>query len=149
VRARKPPEPAAIRYFVDRCLGAHIVPKALRAQGMDLITLAEAGYEHDAEDAEWIPKVAGKGWVILTKDKRIRLDSLELGAALASRAYYFTLGGGNYTGAEMADIILYHRSTIERLVRHRQPPIVAQLNRAELLLRAADGSLHPVKRRGG
>jgi hypothetical protein len=85
--------------------------------------------------------------VILTKDKAIRRDSLELRAVLAAEAFYFTLGGGNYTGSEMAEIILYHHATIERLVAHRDPPIVAQLNRHELLLRRNDGALQAVKRR--
>ena len=74
-----------------------------------------------------IPEVAARRWVILTKDKAIHRDSLELRAVLAAHAYYFTLGGGNYTGAEMAEIILHHRATMERLVVHRGPPIVAQL----------------------
>jgi hypothetical protein len=28
---------------------------------MDVVTLAEAGYPHDAEDATWIPEVAARG----------------------------------------------------------------------------------------
>jgi hypothetical protein len=115
---------------------------------MDIITLVEAGYAQDAQDAAWIPEVAAQRWVILTKDKAIRRDSIELRAVLTARAYYFTLGGGNYTGAAMAEVILYHRPTIERIVGHREPPVVAQLNRHELLLRKGDGSLQPVKRRG-
>ena len=114
---------------------------------MDVITLAEAGYAHDTEDAEWIPEVAAKQWVILTKDKAIRRDSIELGAALASRAFYFTLGGANYTAEEMAAIIVHHLVTIERIVRHRAPPVIAQLNRQELLLRGDDGMLRTVKRK--
>jgi hypothetical protein len=114
---------------------------------MDVVTLAEAGYAHDAEDAEWIPEVAAKRWVILTKDKAIRRDSIELGAALSSRAFYFTLGGGNYTAEEMGTIILYHLATIERLVRHRDPPVIAQLNRHELLVREDGGELRAAKRK--
>jgi methylmalonyl-CoA mutase cobalamin-binding subunit len=41
-------------------LGARIVPEALRNAGMDVITLAEAGYANDAEDAAWIPEVAAQ-----------------------------------------------------------------------------------------
>jgi len=114
---------------------------------MDIVTLAEAEFAPDTEDAIWIPTVAARGWVILTKDKRIRRDSLELGAVLAAEAVYFTLGGANYTAEEMASIILYHRPTIERLVLHRKPPIVAQLNREALLLRDKTGDLQKVKRK--
>jgi hypothetical protein len=47
----------------------------------------------------------------------------------------------------MAQIILYHRPTIERLVTNAAPPVIAQLNKHELLLRHADGSLRPAKRK--
>lgn len=76
---------------------------------MDIITLAEAGYALDTEDAVWIPEVARTQWVILTKDKAIRRDSLELGAALVSRAFYFTLGGGNYTAGSSSTAIAVPR----------------------------------------
>ena len=66
---------------------------------------------------------------------------------LTSRAFYFTLGGANYTARDMAEIILSHQATIERLVTNSQPPVVAQLNRHELLLRHNDGSLRPVKKK--
>jgi hypothetical protein len=56
-------------------------------------------------------------------------------------------GGGNYSAQDMAAIILRHRATIERLIKHRDPPVVAQLNRHELLLRDKDGELRPVKRK--
>lgn len=115
---------------------------------MDVITLAEAGFEPDTEDAIWIPAVAAQHWVILTKDRRIRRDSVELNAVLTAGAFYFVLGGANYTADQMAGIILYHRPTIERLVRHREPPIVAQLNKTDLLLRDNAGDLRPAKRRG-
>lgn len=114
---------------------------------MDVVTLTGEGYSSAAKDEHWIPRVAARGLVILTKDKKIRRDSIELHAVLTSRAFYFTLGGGNYTGAEMAETILYHRPTIERLVASRQPPVIAQLNRNEVLLRDRDGELRLVKRR--
>jgi hypothetical protein len=125
----------------------HVVPDALRANGMVVVTLDEAGYAADTPDADWIPRVAAERLVILTKDKAIRRNSLELSAVLTSCAFYFTLGGGNHTAKEMAEIILYHRPTIERLVANAAPPVVAQLNKHELLVRHADGSLRPAKRK--
>jgi PIN like domain len=114
---------------------------------MSITTMREAAYAPDTKDATWIPEVAARGWVILTKDKTIRRDSLELGAVLAARAFYFTLGGQNYLAAEMVAIILHHRTTMERLVMHRDPPVVAQLNRHEVLLRGDDGKLRMIKRK--
>lgn len=130
-------------------MGAHVVPAALREAGLDVRTMQEEGFDQEVDDTDWIPTIAKRGWVIITKDKNIRRDSLELRAVLASSAYYFTLGKADRSGVAMAEILLHHRGTIERLVAHRAPPVVAQVNGTEVLLRDPDGQLRPVKRRPG
>jgi hypothetical protein len=119
----------------------------LREAGMHVKTMQEEGFPPDVEDTTWIPLVAERGWAIVTKDKNIRRDSLELRAVLAARAYYFTLGKADRSAIAMGEIILHHRVTIDRLIVHRAPPVVAQINATEVLLRGADGELRPVKRR--
>ena len=128
-------------------MGAEAVPNALRGAGMMLTTMEEAGYPRDAKDVDWIPEVAARGWVILTKDKNIRRTSLELEAVLASDARFFTLGKASYSAAAMAAIVLHHRDTIERLVLYRQAPVIVQINKGEVLLRGKDGQLRRVKRK--
>jgi hypothetical protein len=144
---RKPPEPARLVFFLDRCLGAHVLPDLLRDAGMHVRTMQDKGFPPDVEDTAWIPVIAERGWAILTKDKNIRRDSLELRVVLATGAFYFTLGKADRSAREMGEIILHHRATIERLIVHREPPVVAQINATEVLMRAAGGELRPVKRR--
>lgn len=114
---------------------------------MSLKTMQEEGFAQDVEDCDWIPDIAARGWIIITKDKNIRRDTLELRAVMASRARYFTLGKADRSATEMVAIVLRHRPTIERLVQHRTPPVVAQINMSEVLLRDANGELHAVKSR--
>jgi hypothetical protein len=69
------------RFFLDRSLGRKSVPGALRADGWDLITLAEHyGMPADEQvaDTEWIEEAAKRGWLILMKDKRIRHRQAEI-----------------------------------------------------------------------
>jgi len=40
--------------------------------------MIEEGFPEDAEDVTWLPVVASRGWVILTKDKRIRRGGRDL-----------------------------------------------------------------------
>ena len=49
-------------YWIDRCLGANIVPTALRDAGVAVRTYADL-YPDDpkVQDADWIPEVAGRG----------------------------------------------------------------------------------------
>jgi hypothetical protein len=70
------------RFFLDRSLGRKAVPEALRADGWDLITLAEHyGMPADEQvaDTEWIEEAAKRGWPILMTapalwSKQHRLD---------------------------------------------------------------------------
>lgn len=64
-----------LRFFLDRSLGRKAVPEALRAEGWDVITLAEHyGMPADEQvaDTDWIKEAAQREWPILMKDKRIR-----------------------------------------------------------------------------
>jgi PIN like domain len=63
------------RFFVDRSLGRKAVPEALRADGWDIVTLAEhygVPADEQVADTDWIEEAAKQGWPILMKDKRIR-----------------------------------------------------------------------------
>jgi hypothetical protein len=119
---REPPEP--ITYFVDRCLG-HRVGELLRAAG----SRAEIHDDHfpdNAPDVEWIPVVAGRGWVILSKDKGIRRRPLELARVIESKARFFALAASKgLTGEQMAQVFIDNRARMERLARKQPPPFVA------------------------
>jgi hypothetical protein len=72
-----------LRFFPDRSLGRKAVPEALRAEGWDVITLAEHyGMPADEQvaDTDWIEEAAQREWPILLKDKRIRHRQAEITA---------------------------------------------------------------------
>ena len=46
------------------------------------------------------------GWVVLTKDQRLRYRPLEIAALRASKARVFVLTAGNLRGIEIASVIL-------------------------------------------
>src|SRR5438094_3502495 len=74
-----PKRPEAV-YFVDRYLGRRIVPEALRQAGMR-VEVHDDHFAADAPDVQWIAVGGQRGWVVLTKDERIRRRSSELTAA--------------------------------------------------------------------
>lgn len=86
-------------------------------------------------------------YVILTKDKNIRRDSLELEVVIRERARYFVLGRAHRKAAANAAIVLRHRKKIIEIVGTNEPPVIAQLNQDHVLLRSPDGKLVPFKRR--
>jgi len=80
-------------YFVDRSLGRKVLVTHLRAHGLQV----EAHDDHfaaDTTDAEWLGAVGRRGWVVLTKDKAIRRNTLEREALLEANVACFMLGRG-------------------------------------------------------
>jgi hypothetical protein len=75
------------------------------------------------EDSVWLPFVGQWGWILLTKDKRIRYNQLEKLAVrrYAVRQFYFS--SGNYTGAEMAEILTAALPEMVKTVQNYQPPL--------------------------
>lgn len=71
-----PPPEKPPRFFIDRSLGRIAVPRLLRADGWDVITLSEhygIPADESVADAEWIREAASRNWPILMKDKRAGL----------------------------------------------------------------------------
>jgi hypothetical protein len=94
-----------LRFFLDRSLGRKAVPEALRADGWDVITLAEHyGMPADEQvaDTDWIEEAAQRRWPILMKDKRIRHRQAEITAVTHHKARCFVITRGDLRSADMA-----------------------------------------------
>ena len=83
----------------------------------------------DEQDHIWLPKVAAKGWVILTKDKDIRHRKLELDAVLANDATMLTFGKGDYSAQEMAQAFREALPKIKRTVAGYYPPLIGRISK--------------------
>lgn len=81
-------------FFLDRSLG-RITASRLRAAGYVVHLIADH-YPEDASevpDEQWIAAGCSNGWVLLTKDKRIRYRAEELAAL--QEGHLFCLVSGN------------------------------------------------------
>ncbi|MBL8754892.1 MAG: hypothetical protein JNK15_16425 [Planctomycetes bacterium] len=88
--ARPLPDPVL---FLDECLGTTDVPTALRAQGVRVELLHEH-FDTATQDPEWLASVGSRGWVVLTKDQRIRRRRVEIQALLSARVAAFVPPAG-------------------------------------------------------
>jgi hypothetical protein len=59
----------------------------------------------DVSDEEWLGVASDEGWIVLSRDKRIRRKPNELAALRASKVVLFTLVAGNATAADTAHIV--------------------------------------------
>jgi hypothetical protein len=104
-----------------------------------LDTLAEQGVKHErhgqyfnpgTEDTEWLPFIGKRGWVLLTKDKRIRYNELEKAAVRQNKIREFYFSSGNYSGAEMAEMLIDALRDMARIFRKQKPPFIASISKS-------------------
>jgi hypothetical protein len=107
------------RFFLDRSLGRRAAlsagPEALRADGWDVITLAEHyGIPADEQvaDKDRIEEAAKRGWPIPMKDKRIRYRQAEITAVTEHKARCFVITRGDLLSADMAQRFIAHKAAI-------------------------------------
>lgn len=113
-------------FFIDRSLGKHQVPNALRNMG-EAVEVHDAHFSQNALDTDWLPAVAGKGWIVLTADKRIAHRKLEKLAVEQSKARVFVLVSGNMSGSDMAELFLKAINSIKRFISQNPGPFIAKV----------------------
>jgi predicted nuclease of predicted toxin-antitoxin system len=111
-----PPE-----FLVDRSLGRHQVPEALRAAGYVVRTLFDVYGEAEERlaDTEFLRDAGRRGWVVLTRDAAIRRRPHELRVVREEWVKIFELSRGNLKGAEQVARFI---DNLDRIVRACEQP---------------------------
>jgi hypothetical protein len=102
-------------FFIDRSLGRHQVPRALRAAGLTVHTMAEVYGEQAGQrlkDEVWLEDVGRRGWIVLMKDDAIRRRPAERAAVIASAVRAFCLTNAQLRGAQQAERLVANRHRI-------------------------------------
>src|SRR6266849_239867 len=100
---------SGIRFFLDRGLGARIVPRALRLAGWMLETMDERYGQAASQkipDIQWIEEATSAGDVLLCKDLAIARNILEAQVVYMTSARAFALSKADLTGPDMAQWFL-------------------------------------------
>jgi hypothetical protein len=119
--------------FLDRCLGRQIVAARLRSQGLTV----EIHADHfpqierapEQSDRDWLMEVGKRGWIVFTKDEKLRRNQVEIVGLLRSGAPCFVSTAGNMTGEQIADSFLAAMPQIRRILTKFQPPFIATVSR--------------------
>lgn len=117
-----PPE-----YFVDRSLGSHVVPDALRDAGAVVYTMAEVYGERVGQglaDTEWLRDAGAHEWVVLLKDDKIRYRPAELEALTAAGVRAFCLTNANLGGRAMAERLVRQLPRIHEIATTEPGPYI-------------------------
>jgi PIN like domain len=116
---------------MDRSLGSHIVPDALRNAGWELETMDErygADVSQLIQDTLWIEEATDRGDVILCKDLRIARNRLEAAVINRRLARAFGLARRDIDGPTMARCFLNNEQRIFRMARHAAGPYVVSVS---------------------
>ena len=126
----KPPEPPI--FFLDRSLGKKRVATALREAGA-VLHIHDDHFPPDAKDEDWLAEVGRHGWIVLTKDYRIRYRHVERLALMKAGVAAFILTSGDLQGEEMAQIFVNALPKMTRFLQKHAKPFIAKI--------AKDGSV--------
>jgi hypothetical protein len=121
------PFDSPLEFFIDRSLGRHVVPDALRAAGAIVHVMADVYGERIGQglaDTEWLRDAGENGWVVLMKDDKIRYRPAELEALTASGVRAFCLTNANLRGDEMAQRFVEQLRKIEKLASDQPGPYI-------------------------
>ncbi len=114
-RARRHNPPA---FYVDECLGRRVAA-----------ALADAGHEvHAAVDLHagepdhvWLPEIGRRGWILITKDQRIRRNPLEVHAILNAGVRAFVITALDLTPADVIALLMRRMTKIVRICQRKGP----------------------------
>lgn len=112
-------------FFIDWCIGK-TVANALVAAGAQVEHHGDH-FKQDTPDTEWLTVVGDRGWVVLTKDKAIAKNQLELMAIASAQVKVFILASGNLTRQEMADLFADVLSKLKKFAQGNQAPFIAKV----------------------
>lgn len=123
----KPPDKPT--YFIDRSLGCVHLPEAFRKAGIKFI-VHDDHFPADAKDEEWLSKAGECGWIVLTKDDKIRYRPLERMALMGAGVAAFIFSARNIKGSETAALFIQCRTEVEKFLKKTKRPFIARITRA-------------------
>jgi hypothetical protein len=92
-------------FYLDESIYSRILVRAMRAAGANVRHAGEA-FAFGAQDQEWLTGAGSAGWIVLTRDKRIRFRPLEYTALQEAGVGVFAFTGGTVTARETAVTIV-------------------------------------------
>ena len=98
-------------------------------------------YEPGALDVDWIGPVSTSEWVILTADRRQRINQLELEAIVTAKARQFVIRGKDLSGQEMAGRVGKHVKRMANIAHSEPAPFVAHVTKERVKVMAKSRAL--------
>ena len=126
-----PPDLAHV-FFIDRSLGQKIIAERLRQNHVH-VEVHDDHFPQNALDEDWLSEVGKRGWIVLTKDDRLRYRPAALESYRRHDVRVFIFGSGEMKAQEMADAFTKALPKVLRFVRNKPAPFFARISRTGLV----------------
>ena len=107
--------------FIDRCAWSRKLGDALTAAGIHFIAHHDR-FEPACPDEEWLAVAGREGWIVVTRDNRIRRKPNEIAAFRSAKAIAFVLASGNASAEDTARLLALLYPKMMRKARACRPP---------------------------
>lgn len=128
----RPPEDTV--FFLDKSVGAVTLARALRDRGVRVDPHREH-FPPGTPDERWLRTVGAYGWIVVTRDQRIRYRKVEQQALLEASVRAFVFTGGSATGEQTAEAVVRALPKILEIVRSERPPFIYAISKSGILKR--------------
>lgn len=102
---------------------------ALQQRGR-LVHMHKQVFPDGTPDRIWIPDVAARGWIIVTRDRRLHDRHLEWMAFRRAKARVLWFKGGDASGHDITEAFLTALPAIDHMIAHLQPPYIIKVTLA-------------------
>lgn len=115
--------------FIDRSFGGKRLPTFLRTVGFQVVAHKECGWlNSDADDDFWIPEVTSRGWIILSSDKRISLDPVNVRSVVTSKAQVIVTSDNSILPEFWGSAFVVGRIRIRELLQANPGPVFIKIS---------------------
>lgn len=133
-----------MRLFIDENLDGAIFTEILQRAEIEFVRMRDR-FGFGVEDSIWIPEVARRGEIIVTRDVRTRRNAVEIRALVRARARVLYLRSGDH-GLLARNLVNTYPSVVRFFERH-DPPVAASLARPQTLQQIFRGDHGRLRRR--
>lgn len=102
------------------------IARRLEEEGVQ-VELHDDHFSQGTPDADWLSVIGQRGWIVLTKDTRIRYRPHEKQALLAAGVRAFAFTSGSLSGTEMREAIVKALPRMLKLLAAHPRAFVARI----------------------
>lgn len=119
-------------FFIDRSLGRKHLSQML-AEESERFELHDDHFSQTTPDVDWLEAVGNRGWIVFTKDKRIRHRHNELSSLLQANNAVFIFTGSKVTGDQIAEAFKVALPQIKKTVGKEPRPFIAGITKSGIV----------------